>query len=159
MLHNLTDIAFGYRAFFRLSLNIFPYSSVCSVAAGFKNGCALVLLVPISTSLCYRKGFLSPASCSLLSCKFGVHYHPTVSRMSSTLGDIIASITLSLYALRCQRSADYLGIGLLSSSFYRFCLIFQYTLLRKGAYSLRCILNICADVYFLIPYTMRYGLP
>ena len=37
-------------------------------------------------------------------------------RLSSTRGRIIASITLISYALRCQRSADYLGIGLKSSS-------------------------------------------
>lgn len=38
-------------------------------------------------------------------------YIINLKRLSSTLGEIIASITLILYALRCRRSADYLGIN------------------------------------------------
>jgi len=40
--------------------------------------------------------------------KFGVHYRISAP---STLGGFIASITLSPYALQCQRSADYLGVA------------------------------------------------
>ena len=49
--------------------------------------------------ICYPKGFLSSGSYGLLSHKFGVHHHP-VFRMSGTLGEIIALLTLIPYALR-----------------------------------------------------------
>ena len=63
-------------------------------------------------------------------------YIINLKRLSSTLGEIIASITLILYALRCRRSADYLGIVLNNSSsgFFRFCLIIRYVLPHKAAY-------------------------
>jgi hypothetical protein len=40
-------------------------------------------------AMCYRSGFLSSASCSFLSCKFGIHFH--LFEVSGTLGCIIFS--------------------------------------------------------------------
>lgn len=54
---------------------------------------------PNSTSICYRKGFLSSTSCGLLSRKFGVHHHP-LYWVSDTLGGVIAPLSLNHYALR-----------------------------------------------------------
>ena len=63
------------------------------------------LPVPSCTSICYRKGFLSSASCTLLLCKVGVHHHPFW--MPDTLGTCLCKfgnmprnyILLRLYLL------------------------------------------------------------
>ena len=96
-----TDIfsrLFKNYAFCKLLFNISLYSLLCSVVAGFRYGYAGAFLVPSSTSLCYRKSFLSSTSYTLPLCKFGVHFNPFW--ISGTLGDIIALLTLNLYALQ-----------------------------------------------------------
>ena len=93
---------------------------------------------------CYRAGFLSRASYSLPSCKFGVHHHPFWA--SNTLGRIIASVSLSAYALRFRRSTGYLGINLFGG-LYRFCSIFNAHSCAMAHVCLRCVFNICSDVY------------
>ena len=92
-------------AFCKLLFNISLYSLVCSVAAGFKYGYAGDFLVPNSTSLCYRKSFLSSTSYTLPLCKFGVHFNPFW--ISGTLGTCLCKfgnmprnyILLRLYLL------------------------------------------------------------
>jgi len=49
-------------------------------------------------TLCYRKGFLSPASGSSNSYQVGVHFHQFL--VSETLGRVIAHISLTCYALQ-----------------------------------------------------------
>ena len=62
----------------------------------------------IQQQLCYRKGFLSSTSYTLPLCKFGVHFNPFW--ISGTLGDIIALLTLNLYALQWRVISSLISV-------------------------------------------------
>lgn len=66
--------------------------------------------VPSSTSKCYRKGFLSFTSYSLLSCKFGVHYHP-LQDVGHSWRCYCSLIAQPLRSTMADDDSAYLGIA------------------------------------------------
>lgn len=76
---------------------------------------------PIRHQLCYRKGFLSSTSYTLPLCKFGVHFNPFW--ISGTLGDIIALLTLNLYALQWRVMSSLISVLSVKQFVYAYKLI------------------------------------